>query len=844
MVGFMHKKLSLTCVLLLIPQIVLSAGAMDIGDTIAGLGTTVTLRGVEPNAAVNVTVEPPYGPEIALQAKTDATGGASVRMDGANTEVAGKYAVTADGGNDADAIHGSFDVAADSVDNMTSTLETSDTALKADGADEITVRAVIRDRYGNAVKNRRIELISNRPVDTVGALTGETDTKGEQLFTVRTTDPGVIDLRAMDLLSGKLLGASVQLSAESGYAIGGNAGTLSGRAFMASAYAPSRSYGKSSYTSSTLSGRRFFGQLGSTFDVVHHFEIILDRGVKEVKVYDPLSLEIHAVDRNGNVVEDYTGTVQIYTTDPEALLPSEARFTPGSFGILRLSLSLRFQTPGEPNAIGEPTHVVRVEETGSCASPASAGCVFGELEVIVDGGDSTGDTGRQITVTTPQPGSTVSGESITVEGRGPPFVNLEITGGTQDVFGETDSEGKFAMAVILEKGQIDHTLRIRDVSGHFDSGNIRVRLDATSPEIGEVTFDPPAPEEGTSMTVIVQSEPGLASMGIILGETETELGATKTASGTYVGIITAPAVGTIMAILRAVDGAGNSGEARVQLTVEPKALSTVTGVRATPKIEQADLTWTPAEEPVDGYRIYVGMESKNYSSYLDSPDPRGGATIGGLKPGSTYYFAVTALKGDRESKEKSLEISATVLGLTLDVTPQDGGLLLEWSSLDTDIPLSSLILEYGVEAGSLTEKRTLNGDLRAYALRDLLNDVTYLLKLTPVTTTGDLLEDLAAEGSGTPSGTGIGFKTTTVDPVPFSTTIGRPGSSGGNRPIPSSGTVHSGAPSTPGVGLPPITWWIAGALAAVAFSIHWQRRKTMQMTLRFLQSMDTQYRNG
>jgi hypothetical protein len=300
----------------------------------------------------------------------------------------------------------------------------------------------------------------------------------------------------------------------------------------------------------------------------------------------------------------------------------------------------------------------------------------------------------------------------------------------------------------------------------------------------------------------------------------------------------------MMAILHAIDAAGNTGDARVQLTVIPKPLPTVTGVRATPKIEQVDLTWTPLEEPVDGYRIYIGTESKNYSSYLDSPDPRGGATIGGLKPGSNYFFAVTALKGDRESRDKSIEISGTVLGLTLDTTPQDGGLLLEWSSLDTDIPLSSFILEYGVDAGNLTEKRTLNGDLRAYALRDLLNDVNYLLKLTPVTTTGDLLEDLAAEGSGTPSGTGIGFKTTPVDPVPFSTTIGRPGPTGGGHAAPPSGTVHSGAPSTPGVGLPPIAWWIAGSLAALAFYIHWQRRKTMQMTLQFLQSMETQYNNS
>src|SRR3989338_1999166 len=336
---FMGKHISLLALLVLVPQIAISAGGLQIPDTIAGLGTSLTFRGAMAQTPVAVTVIPPYGPEIALEGTADAGGTVNLRIDGKDTEVSGRYAVTARAEN---------------------------------GTGERPVRGVIRAPYGNPVPSRRIELISSRPSDTVGALTGETDDRGEQLFSVRATEPGVMSLRAMDLLSGKLIGSSVELYAEAAFAVGGNAYTgATSRAMLASAYAPSANYGYN-YRPSTLAGRQFYGQLGSTFDVVHHFEIILDRGVKEVAVYDPLSLEIHAVDRNGNVVEDYTGTVQIFTTDPEALLPSEVRFTPGDFGIKRLSLPLRFQTPGEPNAIGEPTHVIRVEEVGTCASPAAA----------------------------------------------------------------------------------------------------------------------------------------------------------------------------------------------------------------------------------------------------------------------------------------------------------------------------------------------------------------------------------------------------------------------------------------------------------------------------------------
>jgi hypothetical protein len=304
-----------------------------------------------------------------------------------------------------------------------------------------------------------------------------------------------------------------------------------------------------------------------------------------------------------------------------------------------------------------------------------------------------------------------------------------------------------------------------------------------------------------------------------------------------------------MATVQLTDSAGNISETRVQLSVSAQALQTVTGVRVSPKIEQIDLSWTPLEDPiVEGYRIYIGTEPKNYSSYLDSPDPRGGATVGGLKPGTTYYFAVTALAGDRESGSKSIEVTAIPLGLKLDVTPQDGALLIEWSALDEDTPLSSFKLEYGVEDGNLTEIRMLNGDLRAYTLRDLLNDVNYFLRLTPITTTGDMLKDLAADGQGSPAATGGGFHPTAADPVPFGVIgsgIGS-GNGNGNGPssapgapsIPPSGTVHSGAPSTPDVGFPPIVWWIAGAFSVAAYYLQMQRRKTMRMTLEFLQSME------
>ncbi len=845
----MRKHLSIALLFALVPQVALSAALIEIPDTVAGLGTTMVFKGMEAGNAIDITVVPPYGPETVLTAQTDSTGSASVRIEGSALTVAGDYNVEAKGTKNIAPAVSAFTVLPDSIDAQQSTLEAGSDVLSADGTDILTVRVIARDRYGNPVAGRRFALISSRSEDQITAATSETDAEGEQMFEVSTSAAGVIDLRAMDLISGKLITGSLQIAAE-GWAMGGNDWSTGSR-MLAAMYGSRPS--ANTYAPANLAGRRFFGQVGSTFDVVHHFEIRLDRDVKEVTVYEPLSLDISAVDRNGNVVEDYTGTVQIYTTDPEALLPSEIRFTPGDFGVKRLSLSLRFQTPGEPNMIGEPTHVIRVEESGSCAAPGSLSCVFGEHEIIVRATEGGGDSGRNITVSSPLPDSTVSSDTITVEGKGPPFINIEVTGGLRDVQGETDDTGQFAIGIELDTRKMDHTLRVRDASGRYDSGNISVRLDKIPPEAGEVVFDPPSTEVGSPVAVRVLSEAGLTAV-LVLGENETKLTESRTASGTYSGIFTPTIVGPTMAIIRLTDGAGNTGETRVQLSISAQALATVTGIRATPKIEQIDLSWNPLEDPVvEGYRIYVGTEPKNYSSYLDSPDPRGSATVGGLKPGTTYYFAVTALAGDRESRSKSIEVTAVPLGLKLDVTPQDGALLIEWSSLDEDTPLSTYKLEYGVENGNLTEIRMINGDLRAYTLRDLLNDVNYFLRLTPITTTGDALNDLAAEGQGSPAATGGGFHPTAADPVPFGiigSGIGTgpsysslPSKPGTPPSIPPSGTVHSGAPETPGTGIPPIAWWIAGAFSTVAFYVQMQRRKTMRVTLQFLQSMEAQYRN-
>ena len=78
------------------------------------------------------------------------------------------------------------------------------------------------------------------------------------------------------------------------------------------------------------------------------------------------------------------------------------------------------------------------------------------------------------------------------------------------------------------------------------------------------------------------------------------------------------------------------------------------------RTESLTLAWDPSTDPsVVGYRLYQGTESQVYTNVLNMNDSVS-ALIGGLVPGVTYYFAVTAYDETGLESAFSGEISYTV----------------------------------------------------------------------------------------------------------------------------------------------------------------------------------------
>ena len=71
------------------------------------------------------------------------------------------------------------------------------------------------------------------------------------------------------------------------------------------------------------------------------------------------------------------------------------------------------------------------------------------------------------------------------------------------------------------------------------------------------------------------------------------------------------------------------------------------------------LSWTAVpDSSVQGYKVYWGTESHHYDSNADA-GPNASYTVSGLRPGATYFFAVSAYNSGGESA-LSAEVTSLV----------------------------------------------------------------------------------------------------------------------------------------------------------------------------------------
>jgi hypothetical protein len=836
----MRLKIGILTALLLLPiPGGAASAALKVSEMVAGVGGEAVIEGLSVNTSGTLKITSPTSTSFLLPFTVNAQGTASVRVLGTQVQQAGMYtAALTTGGSELASV--SFNVLADKLDPKRSSVTASSARLTPDGRDSVTVTVSLVDRFGNGLGGRPVELISSRNEDQIRASSSTTDDAGSITFTVKTTKAGSISLTAFDLLSALTLDEKATINADAmGLPVGADAAAgyspyaMPPYGYMPPYYPP-YPYMPSYPAGFDQMGASLFGNFAAqttpSFGELDHFEIDISPQ-DDIRTLNALNMSILALDAKGRIVQDYTGTVSIDSTDKNATLPGSGQgengegrgtFAARNLGRLDMPLSVVFRTGGE--------QTIMVKEL-------IAGGRSGEKKVTVNGSNVIPDANR-IEITYPKKGGFVNSTKFVLKGVGPRFSNLvvKIIGAEKDSYPvETDGDGAFEVPITLVGQATEYLGRVQDSTGRYDSGDFKFGFKAKPAEVISVTFSPEKPQEGDSILVSVETETK-AVVALTVEQQKYTLTEDATKPGTYRAAIKAPKAGSYQLVLLVTDIAENVTQQRVTLKVAPPGLAIVTGVKGKINANRVTLSWNPVDG-ADSYNIYVGKDPKNL---LTIPTPVGNppptqVDIADLEAGSPYFFAVTALnsKDGSESVEKSEFVTLRPLGLKLSVNPETDSLRFKWL-YPNDVPLAAFVLEYGV--GKLSEKRLVNGEAREVVARDLIPGVTYMAKVTPVAVTGEPIFDQSAEAEGTVP-TAVGFR-----PTPGETVTGSIPSS---TDLPPPDDLHAGAPSTAQSGLPQMALFLTfGVAAAGALLFVYTRRLAHNQANSFLATMEQRYQDN
>jgi len=740
-------------------------------DTVAGYASMLKSSTLSPGRDIVFVVEKPDTSVVRIPALADLEGVARADFYGHQTKLAGVYKVALyyPGSPDASP-QNTFMVYPDQVSKTQSGISSTSQMIEADGDSKTFVTVTLYDAYRNPIKDHQVKLISSRPDDLITTVnTGISDVSGRATFKVTSKDPGISVLTAMDASANIVLQdrEEIVFYAPAPKAVGGN--FFSSGALQADIIS-------SANAQEVLPGP------------VDHFEI--EDLPSTVKVNTDQTLTVVALDKDGNVAKNYTGTVLISTPDDEnAILPNNGEYTfkEADQGKFTFNLALRFTQVGN--------QFVQVLDKDNWKIAGEK-----ELEVVPQQSITVPDVSSSISIKSPTDGGQFGSNLVVITGQGDPNINLKVFDDDIKIGdSETDSDGFFTFqASNLAPG--GHTFYVMSDGGQV-SRSVSITVDTLPPVLNSLRITPDGTvKPGQSLNMTLTSEPNLDTVQVRLQGTLRDLTPEPGQPGTYSTIVTAPSnAGSYPLDVILVDALANKSELQSQKTIlvqteAPALPPTVLNPEGIAGDSEVLLTWDAVSGHSTGIASYKVLYGRSYDQLDQMAQTQGNATslkVTGLLNDTQYYFAVKAVDSKGvESESLSTVIAVTPVGTEPASTTDLEGMQPSAEEVDTmggsvpGMPSASLYgnpvigsaasntvtltwqpfpgisaayykVLFGLNPGHYDDYVVTPDNRTSFAVNDLINNVPYYFAVVALNYAGNEISPLSAEFRATPSGSGF-----------------------------------------------------------------------------------------
>lgn len=624
-------------------------------DSIAGYGTEILIENGEQNSEKKIIIVSEKNEIFTYPITLNNSGSASFIVPAKDLTMSGKYnfVVVKKSESYADANPQNFYIYADELSVMHSQVYVIDNSVKTGKKTKVT--AMLYDRFQNPIEGHRVKLYSSNPSDSISYVSSDVSSAdGEISFYISSYKAGESTLTIKDETFDSILSNKLKIQF---------------------------------YTPINDNSNNYIADVtdNSDFSKVARFKITFD-DVVELNS-DANYLQLQALDSDGNIVKDFTGSVIMKVpTDKNIVLPGENgiyTFTKKDQGEILFSRAVVFSLEGK--------HQLEIYKYDKAIDDINYN-IFGKKTITVENKKNPTnpeEKSERVTIINPSNNSEFSSKNIGVTGIALPNSDVKILLDKIPVLeASTDQSGKFKgiLKNIEEGSHIVSVHQKNDTSTISDDINFSV--DTIVPDITSAVFTPHITTPHEEITTIItissfsntdekESSKIKTVEVFVSNDPDTKFLAKNLGNGKYQAIFNAPdKLGEYTISTVITDKLENKGttelEDKLIVKEDIKKIEGIKNLKVKYNTENkiTTLSWDLLNTPPLVYIVHSGIENNEKSLKKIKTVSKKTNTIKleNLAPGK-YFFQITAMDLSGKENEKSEIISFVIPKPTPTPTP-------------------------------------------------------------------------------------------------------------------------------------------------------------------------------